>query len=73
MKPCEKCNSNYNNINNITKWHNVNNWSSAIARSEWNTENLRNNLRNIWNGGEVRKSFFFNFDITGMNFSFIFF
>lgn len=55
LKTCEKCKSNSNNnFSNITKWNNVNNWSTTF-RSEWDSENLRNNLRNIWNGGEVRQ------------------
>lgn len=55
-KSCEKCNSNNNNSssNNLTKWNNINNWSATIVRCDWESENLRNNLRNIWNGGEVR-------------------
>lgn len=53
FKSCEKCNSNNNNENKVTTKWNVNNWSSTMNRSEWDSENLRNNLRNIWNGGEV--------------------
>lgn len=52
MKACEKCNNkNDNSFNNITKWNN--NWSSTVVNSDWDNKNLKNNLRNIWNGGEV--------------------
>lgn len=54
--PCEKCRVNNDSFDkiNMKKWNSGNN-SLTIPRSEWDSGTLTSNLRNIWDGCEVRK------------------